>query len=57
MFFVTLRNTDTGEFRTERFERPGYDNEREAMRLIGQVELMTNLALVTHNVDVSKFRV
>lgn len=56
MFFVTLRNTDTGEFRTERFERPGYDNERAAMRLISQVRLTGNLTLVTHNVDGSKLR-
>ncbi len=55
MFYVTYRNTDTGRESTEEFNRPGYHNERAAMNLVTEVDIMSNLELVSTNVDRSKF--
>lgn len=55
-YFVTYRNTDTGEETTETFDRPGYFNEHDAMSILTQVEIYINLELVETNVDRSKFR-
>jgi len=57
MFTVTYRDTETGQEFTKTFDKPGYHNEREAMRLVTTVDIMSNLELVSTNVDVSKFRV
>jgi hypothetical protein len=51
MFFVTYRNTDTGKTHTDEFT-----SERDAMRCLTNVELYTNLELISTNVDASKFR-
>lgn len=55
-YFVTYRNTDTGVETTETFDRPEYFNENDAMSILTQVEIYTNLELVETNVDRSKFR-